>query len=109
MDATVNIHNPLTPPLCFGTTSKIDSSNYTINSIWLSEQQAAQMCNFGRKHQRYLIAMHCIAWYAVPNRRRLPGLDKVAYIFTAITTQNTLIKWKSDFWTYTIRHVGRAG
>jgi len=23
--------------------------------------------------------------------------------FTTITTQNMLIKWKSDFWTYTIR------
>jgi len=36
------------------------------------------------------------------------GIDIVAYIFTAITTQNTLIKWKSDFWTYTTRHVCRA-
>jgi len=54
VDATVNIHNPLTALLCFGTSPKIDSSNYTINSIWLSEQQAAQKCNFGRKHQRYL-------------------------------------------------------
>jgi len=50
VDATVNIHNPLTALLYFGTTPKTDSSNYTINSIWLSEQQAAQMCNFGRKH-----------------------------------------------------------
>jgi len=52
VDSTVNIHNPLTALLCFGTTPKIDSSNYAINSIWLSKQQAAQMCNFGRKHQR---------------------------------------------------------
>jgi len=57
VDATVNIHNPLPALLCFVTTPKIDSSNYTINPIWLSEQQAAQMCNFGRKHQRYLAAM----------------------------------------------------
>jgi len=57
VDATVNIHNPLTALLCFGTTPKIDYSNYTIYSICLSEQQAAQMCNFGRKHQRYLAAM----------------------------------------------------
>jgi len=49
--------NPLTALLCFGTTLKIDSSNYTINSIWLSEQLTAQICNFGRKHQRYLAAM----------------------------------------------------
>jgi len=35
----------------------MDSSNYTINSIWLSEQQVAQMCNFDSKHQRYLAAM----------------------------------------------------
>jgi len=54
---TFNIHNPLTALHCFGTTLKIDSSNYTINSIWLSEQQAAQMCNFSRKRQRYLAAM----------------------------------------------------
>jgi len=74
VDATVNIQNPLTALLCFGSTSKIDSSNYTINSIVLSEQQAAQMCNFDRKHQRYL------ADYAVQNKRRLPGLDIVAYI-----------------------------
>jgi len=32
VDASVNIHNPLTALLCFGTTHKIDSSNYTINS-----------------------------------------------------------------------------
>jgi len=57
VDAMVNIHNPLTALLCFGTTPKVDSSNYTINSIWLSEQQAAQMCNFSHKHQRYLAAM----------------------------------------------------
>jgi len=80
VDATFNIHSPLTALLCFGTTPKIDSSNYTINSIWMSEQQAAQMCNFSRKHQG-----------------------------KGITTQNTLIKWKSDIWTYTTRHVGRAG
>jgi len=53
----VNIHNPLTALLYFGTNPKIDSSNYTIISIWLSEQQAEQMCNFGRKHQRHLAAM----------------------------------------------------
>ena len=57
MDATVNTQNPLIARLCFGTTPKIDCSNYTINSIWLSEQQAAQMYNFGRKHERYLAAM----------------------------------------------------
>jgi len=31
VDATVNIHNPLTALLCFGTTPKTDSSKYTIN------------------------------------------------------------------------------
>jgi len=56
VDATINVDNPLTALLCFGTTPKIDSSNYTINSVWLSEQQAAQMWNFSRKHQRYLAA-----------------------------------------------------
>jgi len=54
VDATVNIRNPLTAPLCFGTNLKTDSSNYTINSIWLSEQQAAQMCNFECTHQGIL-------------------------------------------------------
>jgi len=34
-----------------------ESSNYTINSIWLLEQQSGQMCNFGRKHQRYVASM----------------------------------------------------
>jgi len=57
VEETVNIHNPLTALLCFGITPKIDSSYCTINYIWLSEQQAAQMCNFGRKHERYLAAM----------------------------------------------------
>ena len=57
MDAMVKVHNALTALLCFGTTPKTDSSNYTINSIWLSEQQALQMCNFGRKDQRLLAAM----------------------------------------------------
>jgi len=52
----VNIHNSLTA-LLFWDNPKIDSSYSTINSIWLSYQQAAQMCNFGRKHQRYLAAM----------------------------------------------------
>ena len=33
------------------------SSNNIINSILLSEQQAAQMCNFGCKHQTYLASM----------------------------------------------------
>jgi len=60
------------------------------------------MCNFDRMHQRYLAAMQY-------KMRRLPGLGIVAYIFIAITTRNTLIKWKSDFGTYTGRHVGRAG
>ena len=40
-----------------GTPPESDSSNYTINSIWLSEQKTAQKCTFGRKHQRYLAAM----------------------------------------------------
>jgi len=70
MDAMVNIHNPLPALLCFGTTLKIDSTNYIMKSIWLSEQQAAQMCNFGRKHKRYLAAMQ-------QNKRRLPELDIV--------------------------------
>jgi len=37
-----------------------------------------------------------------------PGLETLGSLrfFTTITTQNTLIKWKSDFWTYTTRHVG---
>jgi len=52
--ATLNIHNPLIALLCFGAIPKIDSSNHTINSIWLFEQQGAQMCNFGRKQQKYL-------------------------------------------------------
>jgi len=60
VDATVNIDNssnPLTALLYFGTTYKVGSCNYTINSIWLSEQQAAQMCNFDPKHQKYLAAV----------------------------------------------------
>jgi len=56
VDRTVNIDIPLTALLCFRTIPKIDSSNNTINSIWLYEQQAVQMCNFGRKQQRYLAA-----------------------------------------------------
>jgi len=53
----VEVHNALTALLCFGTTPKTDPSNYTISSIWLSEQQAVQMCNFGRKDQRFFAAM----------------------------------------------------
>jgi len=39
LDATVNIHNPLTASLYFGTTyscndCSIDSSSYPINSFW---------------------------------------------------------------------------
>jgi len=40
VDATVNIHNPLTALLCFGTPPRINSSNYTINSIWLLSKGA---------------------------------------------------------------------
>jgi len=96
-----NIHDPLTALLCFGTTPKIDSSNYAINSIWLSEQQAAQMCNFGRKHQRYLVAMQ--------SKKERTTWARHSTFFPTITTPNTLIKWKSDFWTYTTKRVGRAG
>ena len=56
----VDIRNPLTVPLGWDKLSSdcwINSSNYIINSIWLSEQQAAQMCNFGRKHQRYVASL----------------------------------------------------
>jgi len=31
------------------------------------------------------------------------------HFFTTTITQNMLIKWKSDFLTYTTVHVGRAG
>jgi len=48
------------------------SSNYTINSIWLSEQQAVQMCYFGGEHQRYLISMQ----YKI----RLLWLDMVHFL-----------------------------
>jgi len=55
----VNIHIPLTALLGWDKLSgdcKIKSSNHTINSFWLCEQQAAQS-NFGCKRQRYLAAM----------------------------------------------------
>jgi len=52
VDSTVNVHDTLTALICFGTTPKLDSSNYAINSIWLSEQQVAQMRNFAGEHQR---------------------------------------------------------
>jgi len=48
----VNIRNAPTALLCPGKLSshcQINLSNYTINSILLSEQQAAQSCNIGRK------------------------------------------------------------
>jgi len=38
VDATVNIHNPPTAPLCLGTTTKIDSSNYTTQSGCLNSR-----------------------------------------------------------------------
>jgi len=49
MDATVNINNPLTGPLFWGNLAMIAKCTLltTIHSIWLSEEQAAQMCNFG--------------------------------------------------------------
>jgi len=83
VDTAVSIHNPLTVLPCFGKPPKVGSSDYTTNSIWLSEQQAAQMCNFRRKHQRYLAAVQ----YKIREQ----------HFFITITTQNTLIKWKSDF------------
>jgi len=61
------------------------------------------MCNFGRKHQRYLAAMQ----YKTREDYLLAGRD-IVHFFTTITSQNRLIKCKSDFWTYTTRHAGRA-
>jgi len=83
----VGIRNPLTALLCRGKLSndcEINSSNYVINSILLSEQQAALMCNVGRKQE-----VSCLC--AVQNAGRLPGLA-IIHFFTTITTRNTLIK-----------------
>jgi len=55
------------------------------------------MSNFGRKQQRYLAAMQ----YKIIEYRA-----RHSAFFTTIPTQNVLIKWKSDFYTYTTRHVG---
>jgi len=44
------------------------------------------MCNFVRKHQRYLDSMQY--------KKRLPELA-IIHFFITITTQNTLIKWSS--------------
>jgi len=44
------------------------------------------MCNFGRKHQRYLASMQY--------KKRLPELT-IIHFFTTITAQNTLIKGTS--------------
>jgi len=56
------------------------------------------MSNFGRKQQRYLAAMQ----YKIIEEYRA----RHSAFFTTIPTQNVLIKWKSDFYTYTTRHVG---
>jgi len=42
------------------------------------------MCNFGRKHQRYL---------AVQNKSKVPGLDIVAYIILQQSLHK--IRWSS--------------
>jgi len=56
----------------------------------------------------------CVTWseapkvacfYAVQNTRKLPELARIDFL-TTITTQNTLIRCKPDFWTYTTRHMG---
>jgi len=94
VDATVNIHDPLTALLCFGKNPKVDSYNYTINTNWLSKQQATQTCNLGGKHQSYLAAMQYkiekISW----------ARHSSLYFFTTLTTQNTLNKWKFDLYLY---------
>jgi len=57
------------------------------------------MYNFEGKHQRYLASMQY--------KTRVGYLDyNHNTFFATITTQNTLIKWKSGFWTYTTRHTG---
>jgi len=61
------------------------SSNYTINSIWLSEQQAVQVCYFGGEHQRYLISMQYkikedyfgLTWYIFCNNHYTKHVDQV--------------------------------
>ena len=48
----VNIRNQLTTLFCRGklcSDCQINSSNFTFNFMLLSDQQVAQMCNFGRK------------------------------------------------------------
>jgi len=37
--------------------------------------------------------------------RRLPEVA-IIHFFTTITTQNILIRCKSDLWMYTTRHIG---
>jgi len=44
-------------------------------------------------------------FYAEQNMRRLPEVA-ITHFFTTITTQNSLIRCKSDLWTYTTRHIG---
>ena len=89
---------PLTALLCFGTPPKIDSSNYTSNSIWLPKCVTLVVGTKG-------ILLLCSTKSEKTTWARHSGL----HFFRTITTQNALIKWKSDFWTYTTRHVGRAG
>jgi len=97
----VNIHNPLTALLGWDKFSRdcyINSSNYNINSILLSEQQTAKICKFGSKQKGILLLCST-------NARRLPEVA-IMHFFTTTTAQNTLIKCKSDVWTYRTRHIG---
>jgi len=56
----VNIHKQLTALRGWDKLSsdcKLNSSDYIIDSILLSEQQAVQIRNFGLKHQSFLASM----------------------------------------------------
>jgi len=53
----VNIHNPLTVLLCWDNQASEKALLITLFSILLSEQQAAHICNVGRKHYWCLASM----------------------------------------------------
>jgi len=92
VDATVNIHDPLTALLCFGTTPKIDSSNYRT-------QSTASSClnSRVRKCVTLVVSTKGILAACSTKYEKIPGLDIVSYI----SLQQSLhkIRWSSGFLT----------
>jgi len=72
-------------------------------------QTSSYATGYSRGRQPFLVCVLKLAksmtkFFHVPTKI-CENILNIVHFFTTITTQNTVIKWKSDFWMYTTRHV----